>query len=126
MLISELVSRREQAMKTAGIGTRNPYAALRSVPSLWNGSREQLLLNDTGRKNKKNSGRKRRALLVGWIENNPAFLSRQAAVGFFRRDRLETPNGAGPSSEGQQRPLFVSVTATGMRISESPGRDRPP
>jgi len=40
-------------MKTAGIGNQNRYATERSEPSLWNGSREHLLLNYTGWKTTK-------------------------------------------------------------------------
>ena len=53
-LVSELTGlSRKQGMKTAGIGNQNRYATERSEPSLWNGSREHLLLNYTGWKTTK-------------------------------------------------------------------------
>jgi hypothetical protein len=42
-------------MKTAGRGTQNRYAKVRSKPSSWGGRREQILLNDAGWKTRKNS-----------------------------------------------------------------------
>jgi hypothetical protein len=44
---------REEAMKTAGRGTHNCYATVRSKPSSWSGRLEQLLLNYTGWKARK-------------------------------------------------------------------------
>jgi hypothetical protein len=41
-------------MKTAGRGTQKRYATLRSEPSSWGGRREEILLNDTGWKARKN------------------------------------------------------------------------
>jgi hypothetical protein len=46
--------RREQAMKTAGRGTQNCYATVRSQPSTWGGRLEQILLNHAGWKARKN------------------------------------------------------------------------
>jgi len=46
--------RREEAMKTAGRGTQNCYAKVRSKPSSLSGRLEQLLLNYTGWKARKN------------------------------------------------------------------------
>ena len=45
--------RREQAMKTAGRGTQNCYATVRSKASSWSGRLEQPLLNYTGWKTRK-------------------------------------------------------------------------
>jgi hypothetical protein len=41
-------------MKTAGRGTQNRYAIVRSQPSTWSGRQEQILLNYVGWKVRKN------------------------------------------------------------------------
>ena len=46
--------RRKQAMKTAGRGTQNGYATVRSQPSTCGGRPEQILLNHVGWKARKN------------------------------------------------------------------------
>jgi hypothetical protein len=41
-------------MKTAERGAQNHYVTVRSEPSSWSGRLDQLLLNDTGWKTRKN------------------------------------------------------------------------